>query len=323
MKLRAPAKLRLRRQKKSQLQLKVASRRSNTADAEEEDRYQEDESNTMKLSHAFFVVLVLHLVLIGGIFGFNYIKARQIPSLLRSHPAPTAVKPAAGVSKEIADSSAESPIIPGESPATAAANEKLQTQAVSEKPSGKFRTHRVAQGETLQRIAVAYGVTVAQIENANNVSQISDGQLLRIPPRTGVNSIASSMPLQTTSTASEVRKLTTLPTTQTSVAPSSAGSGTAASPQKSARDPATKHKEKASREPKSAPSTDRGVHGAKGAAQKEGNQIIYTVAPGDNPYAIARRFKIHCVKLLQFNHIKDPTKLQIGTKLKIPPKNGP
>jgi|GEM_PF-263043 len=322
MKLRAPAKLRLHRQKKSQIPLKVASRRSNTVDTDEEDQYQEDESNTMKLSHAFFVVLVLHLVLIGGIFGFNYIKARQIPSSLRPHQASAATKHAVESSKNASDAAADNPSIPGESPVAAIANEKEQASAASEKPSPKFRIHRVAEGETLQRIAVAYGVSVAQIENANKGVQIINGQLLRIPPRTGGSSITSSIPLQTTNKASEVRKLATLPADQTSAASSSAKSTTIASLQKSAHDPTRERKEKASREPESTSSADRGIHGAQGVAQKEGHQIIYTVVPGDNPYSIARRFKVHYTKLLQLNHIQDPTKLQIGTKLKIPPKNG-
>lgn len=46
-----------------------------------EDDYYESEPN-MKLSHAFMVVLVLHVVAVGGIYAFNQIKANKKSDLL-------------------------------------------------------------------------------------------------------------------------------------------------------------------------------------------------------------------------------------------------
>lgn len=48
-----------------------------------EDDYYEMEPN-MKLSHAFMVVLILHIVAVGGIYAFNHINARKSagPNLL-------------------------------------------------------------------------------------------------------------------------------------------------------------------------------------------------------------------------------------------------
>ncbi|PWU05516.1 MAG: hypothetical protein C5B47_08920 [Verrucomicrobia bacterium] len=314
MKPRAPAKLRLRR-RRSPIQLKMASRRASTANAEEEDDH-EDESNTMKLSHAFFVVLILHLVLIGGIFGFNYIKARQIPSLLRPQqtPAPQEdkrpVNSNTGTPKATASPAAKSSGVSGESIAAAAStSQRPQTSGISENPTSKLRIHRVAEGETLSRIAVAYGVTVAQIEKANGISQVSDGELLKIPPRNSSRSPSPSTPPQATSTAPQIRKLATLPAIHTS---EKARLSDGKPMPKAARDSNRKHPHESGSTP-----TDHATHGAKGTAQKEGNQIIYTVVAGDNPYSIARRFRINYLKLLELNHIKDPTKLQIGTKLKI------
>jgi LysM repeat protein len=45
---------------------------------------------------------------------------------------------------------------------------------------------------------------------------------------------------------------------------------------------------------------------------------VYVVAKGDNPVAIAKKLKVGYDDLLQLNHIDDPRKLQIGTKLLIP-----
>lgn len=46
-----------------------------------EDEYYEAEPN-MKLSHAFMVVLILHVVAVGGIYAFNQIKVNKKPDLL-------------------------------------------------------------------------------------------------------------------------------------------------------------------------------------------------------------------------------------------------
>lgn len=46
----------------------------------------------------------------------------------------------------------------------------------------------------------------------------------------------------------------------------------------------------------------------------------YTVAKGDNPYKIAKKLGVSYQALLDANKIEDPTKLQIGTVLKIPAK---
>ena len=47
---------------------------------------------------------------------------------------------------------------------------------------------------------------------------------------------------------------------------------------------------------------------------------IYIVAKGDNPVSIAKKLKVSQADLLAANKITDPTKLQIGQKLIVPPK---
>ena len=46
----------------------------------------------------------------------------------------------------------------------------------------------------------------------------------------------------------------------------------------------------------------------------------YVVSKGDNPVAIAKKFKVSYDELLALNHIDDPRKLKIGQKLLIPNK---
>jgi len=47
----------------------------------------------------------------------------------------------------------------------------------------------------------------------------------------------------------------------------------------------------------------------------------YTVVKGDSPYRIAKKFKITPEELMKENAITDPKKIQIGQKLKIPPSH--
>jgi LysM repeat protein len=47
---------------------------------------------------------------------------------------------------------------------------------------------------------------------------------------------------------------------------------------------------------------------------------VYTVAKGDNPVNIAKKFKVPYDDLLAANHIDDPRKLKVGQKLVIPSK---
>jgi LysM repeat protein len=59
---------------------------------------------------------------------------------------------------------------------------------------------------------------------------------------------------------------------------------------------------------------------AKDAKTPPSSGKTYTVAKGDNPVTIAKRFKVSYDDLLALNHIDDPRKLQIGQKLLIPNK---
>jgi LysM repeat protein len=49
----------------------------------------------------------------------------------------------------------------------------------------------------------------------------------------------------------------------------------------------------------------------------------YVVAKGDNPVAIAKKFKVSYDDLIALNHIDDPRKLKIGQKVLIPEKRKP
>ena len=75
-----------------------------------DDDYYEMEPN-MKLSHAFMVVLILHIVAVGGIYAFNHINARKSsgPNLLSN------------ISERIAQAAGGSSTAPAAAPAVSAA----------------------------------------------------------------------------------------------------------------------------------------------------------------------------------------------------------
>jgi LysM repeat protein len=82
-----------------------------------EDDYYEAEPN-MKLSHAFMVVLILHIVAVGGIYAFNQIKVNKNANLLEnisgkiSQATGGAVSSVAAASKTVAADAKATPFAP-------------------------------------------------------------------------------------------------------------------------------------------------------------------------------------------------------------------
>lgn len=133
----------------------------------------EDEPQT-RLSSAFFVVLILHVVAVGGIYAFNSIKAHRRGL---EGPAVALAKPAVD---KVADA-----------PATSAkpdANAKALTPAAPAQPAAtqlaSGRLYHVKQGDSLTKIAQSLGVTVAGLQLANkDTTTLKAGQTLNIPTK--------------------------------------------------------------------------------------------------------------------------------------------
>ncbi|HEY3897861.1 MAG TPA: LysM peptidoglycan-binding domain-containing protein [Chthoniobacter sp.] len=141
------------------------------------DDYDEEEPTT-KLSSAFVVVLILHVVAVGGIYAFNSIKASR-----KEREAVTEVSaPAAPVPAKVAQN---------DPPAAASStvHQSTPTQAVDPAPipplnAGSGRTYTVKAGDNLTKIAFAYSVTPSEIIHANHIKDttvLRAGQVLTIP----------------------------------------------------------------------------------------------------------------------------------------------
>jgi LysM repeat protein len=315
----------------------------------------------MKLSHAFLVVLLLHVIAVGGLYAFNSMKAGKATKLAAATAAtaaPVAEQSATGTPPEDQDpkrnaaaekapltaksaeasksttqstkttqnaaSSAEkapatevapklSSVKPhqgmlsgfkaalgrltglgagGGAVATAAAQgadpnlPAVDTPAVAAPDAGVPKTYLVKAGDTITKIAASLGVTIPDLEKANGMVGNS---VLRVGqtlkvPEKIVAQAASEAGAQATQVAGAVGQL---PSTLAAAATAAVAS-------------------------------DQTTNAA------QAGMTDYTVVKGDNPYKIAKKFKITPDELMKANGITDPKKIQIGQKLKIPvsPKKG-
>lgn len=262
---------------------------------EEEEDYEAGEEPNMKFSHALIVVLVLHLVAVGGVFGFNWMKSRQAPE--------------GKAAKNIATAPATTPEDPAEAAKTAAA-----APATIAGWTGK--THTVTAGDTLTRIATLYGTTIEAIEKENGIttySMIRVGQALKIPgsEKATTKKTETAKP---SDTANAAAKQAFIATKTESAKPEKAE---AAAPIKATVISAVP-KTKTTEVTTTKPPTEK-TETAKPATEAASGEV-YVVAKGDNPYSIAKKLHVSYNELLAVNGIKDATKIQIGQKLKIPKK---
>ncbi|CAN5806939.1 hypothetical protein BH09VER1_BH09VER1_32570 [soil metagenome] len=254
--------------------------RAATADEaydEDEDYEGEDEPN-MKFIHALFVVLILHVIAVGGIFAFNSMKAKQTAKNALKTPIPA----------ETAKTEAAAPVA---TPTTAKpANPSLA--------GWKGKTHEVVAGDTLARIAATYKISAEVIGKENNIttySMLRVGQVLKIPAADKPTTKPTETAKHPTDTAAKQAFLATKSETTATASPKAA-------PESDSLPPASSESKVATTAPEAA---DAGV---------------YVVAKGENPYSIAKKLHVSYSQLLTVNGIKDPTKIQIGQKLKIPEK---
>lgn len=233
----------------SKLKARTGGRRVVRASAaramrESDEDYYEAEPN-MKLSHAFMVVLVLHIVAVGGIYAFNKIKVQKNPDLM------------ANISGRIA-----------------------QATGASAAPTAPLVTTSPAAP------AAAEPAPAAEPANAAALTPVRD-----LPPE-------ADEPLPAVVTSMRA----TPPALAPAAAPAAAPAKPAAAQTAASKPAATKP---------AAPAAARTQEAASGT---------YKVAKGDNPYTIAKKLGVKYQDLLSLNGVTDPTKLQIGQVLKVPPK---
>jgi LysM repeat protein len=159
-----------RRQPPKRLQARV---RATTAMAS--DEYEEEEPQT-KLTSAFVVVLILHIVAVGGIYAFNEIKSSR-----KAADIGRAAEPAKRTAST-ATASIKEPDRISESANTIASTVAPASTGVITPAVARPRTYTVKFGDTLHGIAKTYGMNVSDIKAANNLTGdgIRQGQTLTL-----------------------------------------------------------------------------------------------------------------------------------------------
>ena len=294
--------------------------RAATSERDFEEYDSESEPN-MKFSHALIVVLLLHVLAVGGVFAFNALKSHR--------PAPDRVKPAA--STTAAATSAPDVVTNPSTPAAAPAHEAVTSPAIAKKPAAKSpaetttATYTVAAGDTLTHIATSHKTTVEAIESANGISNSSlrVGQVLKIPSKPATEktpvkaeSATAKMPEAKPSAPAKTAQTKTTPAAVTETKSAPVAKAPESKPDTTAKNPEAK----SSPIPKTAatPAKPDAQDSPKADAKPASTDKTYTVSKGDNPYSIAKKMKVGYNDLIKANNIQDPTKLQIGQKLIIP-----
>lgn len=283
------------------------SRTASRAELEDYAEYDEEDSHepNMRLTHAFIVVLILHVIAVGGVFGFNAMKSRQAAAAKAAASAPAIAEKTAPVEPvEVAPApvAAAAPVAQAPAPVVAAPipkevkdiipaptspSVKTATATIPAAVTAAGTTHQVSPGDTLSKIATRYHTSIEALEKVNSLpagSVLRVGQVLQLP------AVAT--------------KTATAPVAAVPVATKTAAPASAVVP--------------APVIAKAAPATAVPVAATPDATKDSGD--IYTIAKGDNPYSVAKRLKVSYNDLMKINGITDPTKLQIGQKLKIPAK---
>lgn len=254
---------------------------------EDDEDYGAEEEPNMKFSHALFVVLILHIIAVGGVLAFNWMKTKQTAE------APVAKTPAA-----------EKTIEPESAPKTEAPAKPAPVAKSSALDGWTGKTHTIQAGDTLTHIAATYKTTVIAIERENEITSLSTlrvGQVVKIP---GTEKAAKAT--ETAKSESAVKEAFLASKNETS---KPAATGTISAVPRSTETVSAKPSE-------AKPAEAKPAEAKAPAASASGD--VYVVAKGDNPYTIAKKLHVSYNKLLEVNGIKDATKVQIGQKLKIP-----
>jgi LysM repeat protein len=310
----------------------------NHADEEYDDYGPEP---NMKLSHAFLVVLALHVVAVGGLYAFNTIKAgNHAVAKAEAKSAPVVEKTVSsgdngssaggsGGSSGSGDQGDNKP--PHESKPAPVAKVSKQTQSTQspEKPSkgllasargmiqkagiggaaaagsSKLAAQEPAPATTASEPVPAGGTQIYTVKAGDTVTKIASSLGVTIPDLEKVNGLAGNTVLQ----VGQILKVPAQPVAQAASSVQTEAGKVAAS---AANIPAetgaaVRQTNPAATTSAAAPAPDQTAGGAQ-----------YTVVKGDSPYKIAKKFKITPDELMKANGITDPKKIQIGQVLRIP-----
>lgn len=311
----------------------------------------------MKLSHAFLVVLLLHVVAVGGLYLFNSMKAGKTPraAIARSSSAPSGGTGGGGSTQGDSRGGGEgkggppagdqAPVVAKASTRPDASQNDMPRQDPSSGRPGNtpsfyssFLKKAAMMGAGLSGGAVkasaqepaspanAVGGEPSPAQNHPKTYTVASGDTItRIAASLGVSipdlEQANSMAGNSVLRVGQVLKIPEQRPKQTEQAavgqPAQGVDGTL--PAASKRLVASPESQGTVVPRATLPDPSPAGHDTAGSSTPaSGSTTEYTVVKGDSPYRIAKRFKITPAELMKANNIADPKKIQIGQKLLIP-----
>ncbi len=178
------------------------------------------------------------------------------------------------------------------------------------------KNHKVKKGETLSKIANAYGVKLNDLKKWNGLKKnnIAAGRILKVHAYERVATGRKKQPAADTD-ASATQQLAEATTNEAAENKELADATAATEEVKEAAEPAPQTAQE--QKPKAAPAKAQTTK-AQTAKAKKPTYRTHTVKKGDNLFRIAKRYKgVSVDDIQQANGLKS-TALQIGQKLKIP-----
>jgi LysM repeat protein len=333
----------------------LRSKAAANAETYGDEDYETEEPN-MKFSHALIVVLALHIIAVGGVFAFNSIKAGQSTSQKTStkgDSAPSAAQATAEPKPSPVQKTLEArtgktyTVQAGDTLSRIAALYKVGIEAI-EKENGITSYSMIRVGQVLKIPAVSTQKPEANKPSTDPVAAAAKQAFLAArtdmanpPALSSARTDAASPPSPgsaRTDTANSASPGSARTDTVNSASPSSARPDIANPPaavatksesaKLAAPTPqagAAKTHVVAAKPLQTVPATPKPASAQPSpkkvdepASPAEPN--TYVVTKGDNPYSIAKKLHVSYNELIAINDIKDPTRVQIGQKLKIPAK---
>ncbi len=254
---------------------------------EEQDWYLD--TPDVRLTRVFTIVLILHIVAVGGILAFKMVEKASTPEVMASIAATTEGSP-----ETVAEAAATS----ATTVETAPPVEATEPVLVDHPSAPEYQEYRVGSGESLISIAKKLGVSASEIREINHLddgANLTVGRWIQVPK---TSKSAASEP------ASALAAVDDAPASPP-VAPAIAK-------------PKPQAPEIAKTDPKPAPPAIKAPEtpAAKPAGPKAADR--YQVQKGDTLFGIARQFGIKYQDLMAANGIQKPENLQAGQTLRVP-----
>ena len=305
----------------------------------------------MKLSHAFMVVLLLHVIVVGGLYAFNSMKVGK-PSSVKLAKREAVINTSSstlGHNESNGESSGNQPSASQKTPVDVKTTEAPKTNFRQESKAPEVKNQGLFSKaknliQKMMGSAAAVGSVNASTTPSNGTPEIMGTGAGTISEGTGgtnnevqqsasagnsptihptkpyvvksgdtITRIAASLGLEISDLekANELNKNSVLRVGQ---------------PLKMPGQPSAPATIQPPLNPSLNPvSTNRSaVVSTEAESMKNDNKTPdqeYTVVKGDSPYRIAKKFKITPEELMKENAITDPKKIQIGQRLKIPSSN--